>query len=99
MSYAAPSDLNSDTWLPELWQSSVSAPDQGALLLPAQRHRELVLRAWTELASMNLADGLATIAAIEAACAPAPLASIDVQCALLQAVSMALKDNAEGAGE
>jgi len=111
MSYAAPSDLNTETWFPAPWQMSESAPESapvsahyqeappGALLCPAQHHRELVLRAWTELASMKLADGLATIAAIEAAFAPVLLESIDLQCALLQAVSMALKDNAEGAGE
>jgi ATP/maltotriose-dependent transcriptional regulator MalT len=48
---------------------------------------------------MKLTEVLATIAAIEAACAPLPMASIDLPCALLQAVSMALRDDAEAAAE
>ena len=87
-----------DTCLPTAWQT----PDQQAPLQApsrAQRRRELVRQAWSELAAMKLTEGLATIDAIEARCEPLPMASIDLQCALLQSVSMALNDSAEAAAE
>src|SRR2546430_1407359 len=90
--------LNTDAFLPTAWQT----PDQEAPLRApsrAQRRRELVSRAWSELAAMKLTEGLATIAAIKAGCEPLPMESIDLQCALLQAVSIALNDNAEAAAE
>ena len=88
--------LNLDTCLPAAWHM----PDQEIPLQTpsrAQHRKELVGRAWSELAAMKLTEGLATIAAIQAGCEPLPMASIDLQCALLQAVSMALNDNAEAA--
>lgn len=98
MSYKTSSSLSNDTCLPTAWQM----PDQEAplpVLSPLQRRRELVVRAWSELADMKLAEGLATIDAIKDGCNALPLESIDLQCALLQAVSMALNDNAEAAAE
>jgi ATP/maltotriose-dependent transcriptional regulator MalT len=47
---------------------------------------------------MKLTDSMATIGAIEAECKPLPMETIDWQCTLLHAISMALHDNAEAAG-
>src|SRR5258707_6400061 len=90
--------LNIDTYLPTAWQT----PDHEAPLRApsrAQRRGELVPRAWSELAAMKLTEGLATIEAIKAECEPLPMASIDRQGALLQAVSMSLNDDTEAAAE
>jgi ATP/maltotriose-dependent transcriptional regulator MalT len=106
MSYKASSSLSNDTCLPTAWQT----PDREAplpALSPLQRRRELVVRAWSELAAMKLTEGLATIDAVKDSiqdgineqCEPLAAESIDLQCALLQAVSMALNDNAEAAAE
>src|ERR1700741_4400254 len=65
----------------------------------SQHRRELVSRAWSELVAWKLTEGLATIDIIRAECAPLPMESLGLQCALLQAVSMALNDNAEAAAE
>jgi len=90
--------LNADTLLPTAWQTpNQEAPPRAPT--QAQRRGELVLRAWSKLAAMKLTEGLATIDAIKSGCEPAPMESIDLQCALLQAVSMSLNDNAEAAAE
>jgi DNA-binding NarL/FixJ family response regulator len=93
--------LNIDTYLPTAWHTSeheepLDAPS------PTQRRRELVRQAWSELGAMKLSEGLATIDAIEAIQAsgePLPMDSIDLQRAMLRAVSMALNDDAEAAAE
>jgi len=84
--------------LPAAWRSH----DQEAALQAlsgAERCKKLVLRAWSELAAMRLADGQATIDTIEAQCEPSSIASIDLQCALLRATSVALNDDAESAAQ
>jgi ATP/maltotriose-dependent transcriptional regulator MalT len=88
--------LKMDAGLPLAWQM----PDQQATLgVPSRvrRHRALALRAWSQLSAMKLTEGLATIDAVKAQCESLPLESIDLQCALLQALSLALNDNAEAA--
>jgi ATP/maltotriose-dependent transcriptional regulator MalT len=86
------------TCLPTGWQSH----DQEAMLQALSRsehRRKLVLRAWSELAAMKLAEGQATIDAIEAQCKPSSSASTDLQCALLHATTVALNDDAETASQ
>ena len=87
-----------DDFLPTLWQTPAQEePPQAPSR--AQRRSGLVVRAWSELAAMKVTEGLATIDAIKAECEPLPMESIDLPCALLRAVSMALNDNAEAAAE
>src|SRR3954468_3200647 len=71
----------------------------GTLRIPStpQRRRKLVARAWSELAAVNLAAALETIAGIEAECMPLSMAQAGLQCALLQAISAALQDDTEAA--
>ena len=64
---------------------------------PAERCKKLVLRAWSELARMKLAEGLATIDTIRAEHGSAPIDWLRVECELLHATSLALKDDAEAA--
>lgn len=84
------------TCFPAAWRSH----DQEATLQAlsrAERHKKLVLQAWSELATMKFAEALATIDTIEAQCKPLSMASTDLQCALLHATSVALNDDAETA--
>ncbi len=64
---------------------------------PAERCKKLVLRAWSELARMKLAEGLATIETIRAEHGSAPMEWVRVECELLHATSLALNDDAEAA--
>jgi len=63
----------------------------------AERCRKMVLQAWSEVAGMRLADGLATIARLQAEHGSAPSGKLDLEYRLLQATALALKDDAEAA--
>jgi ATP/maltotriose-dependent transcriptional regulator MalT len=69
-----------------------------ASLFMRGQHKPM-LRAWSQLATMRLDEGLASIGAIEARCEAAGTASSDLQCAILQAAALALRDDAETAAQ
>lgn len=83
---------------PAAWPSDEQEATLRALSR-AERRKNLVLRAWSKLAAMKLAEGQATIDSVEAQCQSASLASTDLQGALLHATSVALDDDAETASQ
>jgi DNA-binding CsgD family transcriptional regulator len=85
------------TGFPSAWRRGDREAALRAPPSPAERCKKLVLRAWSELARMKLAEGLATIATIRAEHGSTPIESLHVECELLHAISLALKDDAEAA--
>jgi ATP/maltotriose-dependent transcriptional regulator MalT len=84
--------------LPPIWRPHAQEAALRAFSR-TERRKKLVLRAWSELAAMRLAEGLATIDTLEAQCKPLSMAATDLQCALLHATSVALNDDAETAAQ
>ena len=84
-------------WFPTAWRPGDREEALREPPSPAERCKKLVLRAWSELARMKLAEGLATIDTIRAEHGSAPVEWLRVECELLHATSLALKDDAEAA--
>jgi ATP/maltotriose-dependent transcriptional regulator MalT len=84
-------------YFPTAWLPTDRGEDLRAPPTRAERCKALVLRAWSELAAMKLAEGLATIATIRAEHDDTPTEWLRLECELLHATSLALKDDPEAA--
>src|ERR1700752_193170 len=79
---------------PMAWRPGDHEADLREPPSPAERCSKLVLRAWSELARLKVAGSLAKIDTRRAEHGSAPIESLHVECELLHAVSLVLKDDA-----
>jgi DNA-binding CsgD family transcriptional regulator len=85
-------------YLREPWRQYESVEIAPCELAPSvERHKRLILRAWSALARMKLTEGLAMIGAIEAEQSSRWTESTRLDSTLLHAASIALRDDTDSA--